>query len=215
LFSRYKLCKLEMSYALQSHGMRIRMQYLTTVQSLCGILLGTLLATSAFGIDQPYPGPFVENDDMLMVLMPHTPEQIAAFYEARGFPEKALELISSACFVTVHIENKSQRVIWLETANWRLSSNNQAVQHLDKDHWNTRWDEINLPLANRATFGWTQLPVQRNLQPDEPVGGNIVLRGDIRKFNLKAQFLTGKHKRGGILEIRFQDINCPKEEPRQ
>jgi len=195
--------------------MRIRMQYLITVQSLCGVLLGTLLATSAFGIDPPYPGPFVENNDMLMVLMPHTPEQIAAFYEARGFPKKALELISKACFVTVHIENKSNRVIWLETANWELSSNKQTLQRLDKDHWDARWDEINLPLANRATFGWTQLPVQRDLQPDEPVGGNIVLNGDIRKFNIEARFLTGKHKRGGMLEVRFQDIDCQKEEPRQ
>ena len=194
--------------------MRIRMQYLITAQSLCGLLLGTLLATSAFGIDQPYPGPFVENDDMLMVLMPHTPEQIAAFYEARGFPKNALDLISKTCFVTVHIENKSNRIIWLETVNWDLSSNQQTLQRLGKDYWDARWDEIKLPLANRATFGWTQLPVQRDLQPDEPVGGNIVLHGDIGKFNLKARFLTGKDKRGGLLEVRFQDIECPTEEPR-
>ena len=195
--------------------MRIRMQYLITVQSLCGLLLGTLPTMSAFGIEQPYPGPFVENDDMLMVLMPHTPEQIMAFYEARGFPREALELISKACFVTVHIENKSNRVIWLETADWRLSSNKQTLRRLGKDHWDTRWDEINLPLANRSTFVWTQLPVQRDLQPDEPVGGNIVLKGDISKFNLEARFLTGRDKRGGMLEVRFQDIECPEEEPRQ
>ena len=195
--------------------MRIRRQYLIILPSLCALLLGTLLASSAHSIEQPYPGPFVENDDMLMVLMPHTPEQIAAFYEARDFPGEALELISKACFITVHIENKSNRVIWLETADWRLSSNKQTLRRLGKDHWDARWDEINLPLANRSTFGWTQLPVQRDLQPDEPVGGNIVLNGDIRKFNIEARFLTGKHKRGGMLEIRFQDIDCPKEEPRQ
>jgi hypothetical protein len=191
------------------------MQYLITVKSLCGLLLGTLLVTSAFGIDPPWPGPFVENNDMLMVLMPHTPEQMAAFYEARGFPKKALELIRNTCFVTVHIENKSQRVIWLETANWHLSSDNQALRHLDKDHWDTRWNDIDLPLAKRATFGWTQLPLQRDLQPDEPVGGNIVLDGNIRKFNLEAHFLTGRDKRGGMLEVRFQDVACPEDEPRR
>ena len=195
--------------------MRIRIQYLIAVQALCGVFIGTLLATSAFGIDRPYPGPFVENDDMLMVLIPHTSEQIAAFYEARGFSKAALELIGNACFVTVHIENKSERVIWLETANWHLSSNNLALERLGKDYWDTRWDEINLPLANRATFGWTQLPVRRDLQPDEPVGGNIVLKGDIRKFNLEARFLTGRDKRGDRLEVRFQDVECPEEEPDQ
>ena len=104
-------------------------------------------------------------------------------------------------------------MIWLETASWRLSSNKQTLQRLGKDHWNTRWNEINLPPANRATFGWTQLPVQRDLQPDEPVGGNIVLNGDLRKFNLEARFLTGRDKRDGMLEVHFQDIECPGEEP--
>jgi hypothetical protein len=195
--------------------MRIRRQYLFTAQAIFSVLIGTLLATSAFGIDRPYPGPFVENDDILMVIIPRSSEQMAAFYEARGFPETALELITSACFVTVHIENKSERVIWLETANWHLSSNDMALQRLGKDHWDNRWDEINLPLANRATFAWTQLPVQRDLQPDEPVGGNIVLEGNIRKFNLEAHFPTGRDKRGGMLEVRFQDIECPEKEARK
>lgn len=195
--------------------MRIGIQFLTIVQSCCGVLLGILLTTAAFGIDKPYPGPFIENNDILMVIMPRTPEQMAAFYEARGFPENALELISDACFVTIHIENKSQRVIWLETANWKLSSNDQALQRLDKDYWDARWNEISLPQANRATFGWTRLPAQRNLQPGEPVGGNIVLGSDVRKFNLEARFLTGEDKRGDMLEMRFQDIDCSKEEPRQ
>ncbi|MCP4409240.1 MAG: hypothetical protein GY807_16095 [Gammaproteobacteria bacterium] len=187
------------------------MQYLIAVQTLCGLLIGILLTTPALGIDRPYPGLFVENDDLLMVLIPRTPEQMVAFYEARGFPKAALKLIENTCFVTVHIENKSQRVIWLETVNWRLSSNNQALQRLGKDVWNAQWNEINLPLANRATFGWTQLPAQRDLQPAEPVGGNIVLNGEVKKFNLEAGFMTGKHRRGAMLKIRFQDIDCPKE----
>jgi hypothetical protein len=195
--------------------MRTGTQYLIAVQSLCGVLAGALLATSAVGIDRPYRGPFVENDDLLMVLVPHTPEQITAFYEARGFPKAALKLIGNSCFVTVHIENKSQRVIWLETVNWRFTSNNQPLPRLDENAWNARWKEINLPQANRATFGWTQLPAQRDLQPGEPVGGNIVFNGDVKKFSLEAHFLTGKDKRGGMLELRFQDVDCPAEKPPQ
>ncbi len=181
---------------------------------LCGLLLGILLATPAVGREKTWPGPFVENDDLLMVLIPHTPEQMTAFYEARGFPKEALALIDDACFITVHIENKSQRVIWLETANWQLSSNKRKIQLRDKADWDARWDEIELPLANRSTFGWTQLPVQRDLQPDEPVGGNIVLDSDIETFDLEAHFSTGANKRDGMLDIRFQNINCPKETPR-
>ena len=194
--------------------MRIRRQYLITLPALCALLLGTLLTTSAHGIEQPYPGPFVENEDLLMVLIPHTPEQMTAFYEARGFPKAALERLGKVCFVTVHIENKSRRVIWLETANWELSSDGQTRRRLGKDEWTRWWDEINLPDANRSTFGWTQLPAVRDLQPDESVGGNIILEGDVKRFDLHARFLTGEDKRSGMLDIKFQDIECPKEGPR-
>jgi hypothetical protein len=123
-------------------------------------------------MDKPYPGPFVENGQLLVALIPHTPEQMAAFYEARGFPKAAIARISDTCFMTVHIENKSQGVIWLETGDWSFTSNRQPLQRLGTDYWNRQWDAIDLPLANRATFGWTQLPAVRDLQPGEPVGGN-------------------------------------------
>jgi hypothetical protein len=54
-----------------------------------------------------------------------------------------------------------------------------------------------------------------NTLSDELVGGNIVLGGDIKTFNLEARFLTGNHKRGGMLEVGFQDIDYPKGEPPQ
>ena len=188
--------------------MRIIKQYLITLLPVCSLFL----VTSAYCVDKPYPGPFVENDDLLMILIPHTPEQMTAFYEARGFPKPALQQIGKLCFVTAHIENKSQRVIWLETANWDLASEGKAVQRVNKQQWTAWWDKINLPDANRSTFGWTQLPAIRDLQPDEPVGGNIILAGDIERFDLRARFMTGQDKRGGMLDIQFRDITCPKEE---
>ncbi len=75
------------------------------------ILLASMLPTAgSYGFDKPYPGPFFENEQILMVLVPRAPEQMAAFYEARGFPQNAIDLITDTCFVTVHIENKSQQV---------------------------------------------------------------------------------------------------------
>ena len=188
--------------------MRITRQYLIVLTTLCSLLI----AAHAHAIEQPYPGPFVENDDLLMILVPHTPEQISAFYEARGFPKAALDRLRKVCFVTVHIENKSQRVIWLETANWDLAVDGERIQRVNRQQWTSWWDDINLPSANRSTFGWTQLPAVRDLQPDEPVGGNIILGGEVKQFDLQARFLTGQDKRDGMLDIQFRDIKCPKEE---
>ena len=178
---------------------------------LCSALACCLLASPAIAFDKPYPGPFVENDDLLFVLIPRTRAQMAAFYEARGFPQDAIARITATCFVTAHIENKSDRVIWLEVAHWKLNSHGRENRRLGKDHWQQQWDDIGLPQANRSTFGWTRLPEVRNLQPQEPVGGNIMLPGSTSNFDLEARFHTGEDKRAGMLEVRFENVTCPEE----
>ena len=177
------------------------------------LLAGCLATTAGHSLEKPYPGPFVENEEFLFVLMPRTPEQMAAFYEARGFPPAAIGKIKATCFVTVHIENHSQRVIWVEPHTWKFSSKEQPLQRLDGNYWETQWDAIGLQQANRATFGWTQLPAVRDLQPDEPVGGNIVFPGTTGNFDLEAVLQTGKDRRGDPIEVRFENVACPPGKP--
>lgn len=190
-----------------------RKQFLMPAWLSGSALICCLLAAATAAFDKPYPGPFVENDDMLFVLVPRTPAQMAAFYEARGFPQKAIDRITGTCFVTAHIENRSERVIWLEVEHWKLSSNDHEIRRLGADYWQQQWDETGLPQANRSTFGWTRLPEVRDLQPHEPVGGNIMLPGSTTRFDLVARFYTGKDKRGGMLEVRFENITCPEDAP--
>ena len=44
------------------------------------------------------------------------PEQLAAFYSARGFPQSAIDRITATCFLTVGIRNGSGDVAWLVLA---------------------------------------------------------------------------------------------------
>jgi len=189
--------------------MRPIIQYLLRIHSLAAVVFSVLVCSSAFARDKPYPGPFVENDQLLVILITRTPEQMAAFYEARGFPANAIERIKKTCFVTVHIRNKSRSTLWLEQKNWLISSNSKPLTRLDRDYWDAQWNEIDLPPAKRSTFGWTQLPMVRDLQPDEPVGGNIVFPGSTESFELVARFYVGHDKRGGMLVTRFENIQCP------
>ena len=102
---------------------------ITRLTSLFAALLlaAGLLQAAPWKDGEKPPGPYVENDRLFMLLRLHTPEQISAFYEARGFPPGALERIRQTCFITVHIDNKSDRVLWLETANWRLTSQGETL----------------------------------------------------------------------------------------
>lgn len=179
------------------------------------LLLGACVSVAAVPWEkgETPPGPYVDNDRLFMLLRLHTPEQMAAFYEARGFPPAAIERIRETCFMTVHIDNKSNTVLWLETANWRITADGKPVTRLDRTYWNGVWDEIRLSQASRSTFGWTQLPDTRDLQPQEPVGGNIVLPRDGRAFTIEADFFTGKHKRQGMVRVKFENLQCAEDPP--
>jgi hypothetical protein len=187
--------------------MRILKRILTTSVAA---LLGTVLTcnTLLHAGDATRPQPAVENDRIYMFLRLSSPEQIAAFYEARGFPREAIERLRQTCFVMAHVENRGQEILWLELKNWRLVSDTGEIRRLDRHYWNEIWNEIKLPQASRSTFGWTQLPEMRDLQPGEPVGGNIILPASTRPFAMEADFHTGPHKRKDMIRVRFKDLVC-------
>lgn len=161
--------------------------------------------------DNSDKGPKLENDLFRFRLLPRTAEQMAAFYEGRGFPESARNNIKNTCFFTAGFRNKSDKVIWLELANWHFYTTTGEVKRLDRSYWNTQWDKIQLPQSSRSTFGWTLLPEERDLQPYESVGGNIVLPVLDEPITLKAYFVTGQNKRGTGINVEFRDIRCARE----
>lgn len=141
---------------------------------------------------------------------PRTPAQVATFYEARGFPEAALVRLRAVCFLTVTVHNRSTDVAWLELDRWRLVDVTGAErQRLPRAHWERTWDELNLPPARRATFGWTQLPESRDLQPGESVGGNLAIVPPAGEFTLEARFATGAHRDGQELRLQRARLSCP------
>jgi hypothetical protein len=143
-----------------------------------------------------------------------TPEQQTAFYAARGFPAAAIQKITATCFLTAGVYNRSSQVVWLELSEWQLADTaGKAVERISRAQWDQSWRELDVPLASRATFGWTQLPESRDLQPGEPVGGNIAVRAPQGPFTLRARFLTGADKSGSPIEFEVRGLRCP-EAPR-
>ncbi len=154
-------------------------------------------------------GPSVENRWMKLRLIPRTPEQIAAFYEARGFPGRAVEVLAQSCFITAIIRNRSDDVVWLELDRWRFESPAGTIERLDRAYWKARWQQLNVPQASRSTFGWTLLPEVRDLRPAEPAGGNVTLPQTDSTFGLEARFYTGADKSGEEIVVRFENLQCP------
>ena len=142
------------------------------------------------------------------------PEQMVAFYSARGFPPAAIEEIRRTCYLGVGLFNKSDKVVWLELANWRIEDESgRPVRRITREQWDKTWERLGVPPASRATFGWTQLPESRDLQPQEPVGGNLAVVSPNKPFKLIARFRTGADGKGEPIEVRVDKLQCPEGKP--
>lgn len=151
-----------------------------------------------------------ENKLIKFGLYPRTPEQMAAFYEGRGFPKQAIDATIQHCFITVGMRNISKTKIWLDLSRWRIYSNQGEVKRTSRTQWKQKWKQLEVPLSSQATFTWTLLPESRDLHPDEPVGGNITLQPMEIPFTVEAHFTTGEDQKGKPLMIKIENVRCLK-----
>jgi hypothetical protein len=149
-----------------------------------------------------------ENDKLAIRLSPRSPEQIAAFYEARGFPRNMIARLKQECFITVGISNKSANVLWLDLANWQFTSATKPLRRYHRNEWKPVWQALAVPMASQSTFRWTLLPESLDFRPHEREGGNIILPRVDTPITLTARFLTGSDKRGKPADITIEHIHC-------
>lgn len=138
--------------------------------------------------------PRFENEQLRLRLSPRTTEQMAAFFEARGFPAAMIQQLTGYCFFTVTIKNKTNKSLWLNLSDWDFSADQQSLTRLPKSTWPPIWKALNIPQAAQATFRWTLLPESLQFYANESEGGNIVLQKTPRPFVLRARFAVGKEQ---------------------
>jgi len=164
-----------------------------TIGSLWMIVFGCFLfSASAYAVDEKSPSGF-ENTQLRLQLFPWSTEQMAAFFEARGFPTIMIETLSAYCFFTATIQNKRNDVLQLDLTDWRFISQDEELQRIPRSQWPPIWKKMNIPLASQSTFRWMLLPETLNFYAYEKEGGNIVLKKTGVSFSLQARFGLGEN----------------------
>jgi len=150
----------------------------------------------------------VENKYIKLEMIARTPEQMAAFYEARGFPKTAIRELGQMCFITVRLTNKSHDVIWMKLDNWKFTSKQGRLKRFHRNELKARWQQIGLAQQYQSTFRWTLIPEVLDYRPDEREGGNIVLQRTAEAFSFQAQFVMGAEEDGRSISIRINNLRC-------
>ena len=181
---------------------------------MASLLLILLLAALPLGpLQAAKPDRRVYENSMLkLVVIPRSPQQMAAFYEGRGFPAKAIALTRSVCFFTIGLHNKTQDILWLDTGNWQFQAATGPLQRITRESWQQRWQQFGLAQSYRSTFRWTLLPAALDFQADEREGGNITLPRTKQAFSLQASFATGADKQGPRIEVLIKDLRCAEDQ---
>jgi len=154
----------------------------------------------------------VENPNIKMIVIPRTAQQMAAFYEGREFPTKAIKATRNACFFTIGIHNKTKSILWLEQSNWSFTTDTKQIMPISRNDWKQHWQELQLPQRFQSTFRWTLLPGELDFHPDEREGGNITLPRSDASFTLTARFATQADKQGKPVTVSFDNLRCARED---
>jgi hypothetical protein len=169
------------------------------------ITLPALAAITAMQASTPVK---ISTADIDIMFKPRSPDQMAAFYEARGFPEPMIESVRKVCFITVGITNKSNQRIWLNVDHWEFKSGDKTLERISKKQWKQRWQDMEIPMQYQSTFRWTMINEALGYFPGEREGGNITLPKTKGPISLTAHFYTGEDRSGPVITVSTDRLYC-------
>jgi hypothetical protein len=176
------------------------------------ILFGLLaLAVAGTGLSADAPATRIkfENQQFRISMSARTPQQMAAFYEARGFTKPMIHEIRQHCFITTYIRNKSRHVLWADLKTWKFYHNGKQLTRLDREHWKQVWADMDAHMPSRSTFRWTLIPERLDYRPNEAEGGNIVLPRVTGPIQVRAHLvLIDGQKKGTDIDVELPPIHC-------
>ncbi len=137
-----------------------------------------------------------------------SPNQIAAFYEARGFPVYAINEVRKFCFVTFGVGNKSDQKLYHDLNQWQFTNADGPVKRVLRPDWKARWNELGLEKRFQSTFRWTLMPEKLDFYPQEGEGGNLIFPRTGKPLTITAHIRIGEGDKISLYQVTFKNVQC-------
>ena len=183
--------------------------YANSTRRIILLLVAMSITFPCNSIAAPAKKPLVfENKFVRVRLLPRTPDQVAAFYEARGFPKQAIALIKSRCFITVGIRNKSKEILLHDLGTWSYKTKTASLPRIRRQDWFRQWDTMGIERPLQSTFRWTLLPESLDFRPEEGEGGNLTLVGTDEEFSISGSFTISSKTNSPVFNFTINNVHC-------
>jgi hypothetical protein len=172
------------------------------------------IAASAAALDQttrtdPDTGAVtrsVQTEGVEISLTQLLPDQVRAFYVARGFELADAEIFASACvFMTVFRNLSAPGEVHFRLTDWTLRGDDGEQPLPALDTWMERWEALNVLPSARLAFRWAQFPPEQVYAQGEWNQGMLATgRQPGHRFDLIARWTVA----GQPYEGRLTDVAC-------
>lgn len=148
----------------------------------------------------------VQTQGVTLSLTQLLPDQIRAFYSARGFDAAAAEVFAQACvFMTVLRNDAAAGELSFRLADWQVRQGGEARGLPSLAGWLERWQGLGVSGPARIAFRWAQFPPEQSYAPGEWNQGMLATGlPPGSRFNLSARWTAA----GQTFEGRLQDVQC-------
>ena len=138
------------------------------------------------------------------------PDQLRAFYTARGFDVASVELLATgACaFQTIFRNESVKAAIEFNLIDWRsITTKGERPLKLEHD-WQQEWEQRTVASAARTAFRYALYPTQHRYETgDWNMGMTTIIAAPGSRFDLRFVWHEGNERR----EARLCDLRCAKE----
>jgi hypothetical protein len=136
------------------------------------------------------------------------PDQVRAFYVARGFDLDDADVFAEACvYMTVLRNDTASGELDFRLSDWEVKHNAEARALPPLEDWLAQWEARGVPDSARLAFRWAQFPAEQSYAPGEWNQGMLAIGlPPGSRFDLIARWtIADKTYEGRIDDVRCTD----------
>lgn len=133
---------------------------------------------------------------------PLTPEQVSAFYIARGFSASAIAPYAQACVLSFEFRNDSRSSLRFRLADWQTG---EGIGFHSLVDWDATWEKHGVSAAARTAFRWSQFPPEQEFEAGDWIMGMAALA---RRPPGQSSLIARYHDDKGQHAIVVDHISC-------